>query len=264
VAAGGSSGLSDGVAARLAAGDLRGAADTYAPSLPVGALPGGRRRNLDTNGRIASRGVLGELERSEEPDLERRFLLFLMTNDQRRHLDGHFEEIDAHGVELQLPFFDADFLKEILSLPASRLRKHRFYHDLLHHLPEVIMAVPWQTYPGHLPCPVASGHRFPSQWGSERTRERRRIEAEARRRRLAWLRTMALARDFPTGMISRPRLLAAGLAYRARIRDYHYVVDFAHRVHRFARLADHRDASWETAANGSGEAANGSGEGAEA
>ncbi|TVP42966.1 MAG: hypothetical protein EA350_14600 [Gemmatimonadales bacterium] len=250
VGTGGSSGLSDAVAAHLEAGDLRGAAETYAPSIPVGTLPGGHRRNVEAVGHIASRGVLEELERSEEPDLVRRFLLFLMLNDQRRHLDGHFEEIDAHGVELHLPFFDSAFLKDVLTLPAPRLRKHRFYHELLHHLPKAIMAVPWQTYPGHLPCPVETHGRFPSQWGSEGTRAQTLIEAQARRRRLAWFRAMAVARDLPTGMISRPRLIAAGLAYHARIRDYDYVLDFARQVHQFARLANYREARWAPARNG--------------
>ena len=38
-----------------------------------------------------------------------RLHLFLMFNDQRRHLADFYENIDLGRLEFQLPFFDGDF-----------------------------------------------------------------------------------------------------------------------------------------------------------
>ncbi|HEX8722811.1 MAG TPA: asparagine synthase-related protein, partial [Pyrinomonadaceae bacterium] len=57
---------------------------------------------------VLRRGVREELESVGCPDPGRGFHLFLMLNDQRRHLARHFENIDLHRLELQLPFHDGD------------------------------------------------------------------------------------------------------------------------------------------------------------
>ena len=51
--------------------------------------------------------VGSELGSLDCQDIGRKLYLFLMFNDQRRHLSTHFETIDKHKIELVLPFFDS-------------------------------------------------------------------------------------------------------------------------------------------------------------
>ena len=51
-------------------------------------------------------GVRQELQALHAPDPGRNFHLFLMLNDQRRHLAKHFEHLDLHRVEFHLPYFE--------------------------------------------------------------------------------------------------------------------------------------------------------------
>ena len=56
---------------------------------------------------------------------ERGYHLYLMNNDQRRHLHHHFENIDRYRAEFMMPFYDAEFVKLMLSVPKSRPRTLR-------------------------------------------------------------------------------------------------------------------------------------------
>jgi hypothetical protein len=91
--------------------------------------------------------------------------LFLLNNDQSRHLDHHFETIQDHMIELHLPFFDGRFVSSLMKIPFERGLYHRFYHDLLPFFPKDVMSVPWQTYPGHISCPIKIKENLNPQWG---------------------------------------------------------------------------------------------------
>ncbi len=93
---------------------------------------------------------------------------FLMNNDQKRHLQLHFETICEHKVELLLPFFDSKFLRKIYSIPSKELVYHKFYMQWFSFFPESARSAPWQTYPGHVPCPIDIPSDLTYQWGGKR------------------------------------------------------------------------------------------------
>ncbi|WP_394756028.1 asparagine synthase-related protein [Rhodoferax sp.] len=108
--------------------------------------------------------VLSEVHRYPREDVGRRLYLFLLFNDQRRHLFKHFETIDQHGLELLTPFFDAKLLKTVAATPARWGVLHRLYAQLFEHLPAFARRTPWQTYPGHQPCPLPGDPLASYQW----------------------------------------------------------------------------------------------------
>lgn len=129
---------------------------------------------------VPQEGILAELQRIHTEDAGRAFHLFLMLNDQRRHLADHFEHIDLHGIEYLLPFFDSHFLELILSLPIDWCLRHQFYTKWLASFPDVVTSIPWQTYPGHQPCPLPVAEDLAYQWARNvkplQTAEERRQE----------------------------------------------------------------------------------------
>jgi len=89
--------------------------------------------------------------------------LFLMRNDQKRHLDNHYETINEHKIELQLPFFDSVFLEKILSFNIKRLMRHSLYMEWFNFFPIKYRETPWQTYPNHEVCPIPF-KKLQTQW----------------------------------------------------------------------------------------------------
>ena len=108
--------------------------------------------------------VMREVNRYSRDDLGRQLYLYLLFNGQRRLLFKHFESIDQHGLELLTPFFDTRFLKAVASTPVDCGVLHRLYAELFTHLPEFARKTPWQTYPGHVPCPLAGNPEASYQW----------------------------------------------------------------------------------------------------
>jgi asparagine synthase (glutamine-hydrolysing) len=108
--------------------------------------------------------VLAEIDRYQRADGGRRIYLFLLFNDQRRHLFKHFETIDQHGLELLTPFYDSTFLKAIAATPVRWGILHRLYAQFFEHLPGFAVRTPWQTYPGHVPCPLPRDDSASYQW----------------------------------------------------------------------------------------------------
>ncbi len=204
------------------------------PAIPLGVVA----HTLKASVRPVSDSMFEEIERIAIDDPVRRFHLFLMFNDQHRHMDRHFEQIDLHGLEFHLPFFDATFLKEILRVPIRRLRNHRFYHDWMKQFPASAQRVPWQTYPGHLPCPVISDAPSAApQWEDRDSEVQRVVKNSGRRIRLKRAVEMLSSPAFPRELLSRPRLFAVALIHSLGLRDYAYVLDFAYDVFRFSRNA---------------------------
>jgi asparagine synthase (glutamine-hydrolysing) len=173
---------------------------------------------------LPTNGVLEELKRIHSTDPGRAFHLFLMLNDQRRHLAQHFEDIDLDRIEFQLPFFDADFLNTILRSPCEPFLEHRFYIDWLERFPNKLATVPWQAYPGHVPCTLPSPPSLKLQW------EGYYDEGVTRQITLATLargkKAMSSA-NFPHHIISRGALRLALLITRLGWRDYGYLIRVA-------------------------------------
>ncbi|MDH3610060.1 MAG: asparagine synthase-related protein, partial [Gammaproteobacteria bacterium] len=79
--------------------------------------------------------MINEFNELKSISAQRRFYLFLMFNDQQRHLFTHFETIGKHKIELVLPYFDSDFLSVILSIPVKYCLGHNFYMEWFKHFP---------------------------------------------------------------------------------------------------------------------------------
>ncbi len=89
---------------------------------------------------------------------------FLMFNDQRRHLFDHFETIVSHKIELILPYLDSVFISKIAAIPVSEMPYHKFYSKWFENFPLFTRQTPWQTYPGHVKCPLEFTEDSLYQW----------------------------------------------------------------------------------------------------
>ena len=115
---------------------------------------------------LLAEGIQSELNSIQPEDRGRLFYLFLLLNDQRRHMFVHFEDIDLDRIELELPFFDANFITAIVQQPIDHFLRHAFYLDWLAQFDPKVLLVPWQAYPGHVPCPLPLPENLEYQWES--------------------------------------------------------------------------------------------------
>jgi hypothetical protein len=166
-------------------------------------------------------GMREELERLDCSDRGQALYLFLLLNDQRRHLSDVFEEIDHHRLEYQLPFFDSEVLEFVCTLPLDWRMNHGLYSDWFNVLGPEVSAVPWQTYPGHLPCPLP----IPAGLRHQADPPPRNLTRRLRRRASAGLETLGiLLSGRSLGPISRSRLWVVSALQLLGIRDYRYVL----------------------------------------
>lgn len=147
--------------------------------------------------------------------------LFLLLNDQRRHLTKHFEDIDVDRFEFHLPFFDGDFLEMIVRAPMQPFMRHELYGKWLQVLSPIAASVPWQAYPNHEPCPVVFEGALRYQWGDYYGRaEDRRLSRKQG--------TQAIGRlfggPFPSHLINRYRFTAVSIASLLGSTSYGHVV----------------------------------------
>lgn len=100
------------------------------------------------------RSIREDLAQRPEVEPGRNCHLFFMLNDQRRHLTRHYEQVHRHRIDLVLPFFDSRFLQVVIGAAVDPFVGHQLYNELLLSLPDGCGRIPWQSYPGHQPCPV--------------------------------------------------------------------------------------------------------------
>lgn len=198
----------------------------------------------ELSGSVA-RGMREELDKIRTADPGRAFHLFLMLNDQRRHLSRHLENIDRHRLELLLPFYDSDFLSLVLSVPVELCLGHKFYAKFLACFPPVVTSVPWQAYPGHEPCPLPAPQGLSYQWG-----DGARPAAQKKRRALERAERLLSAPDFPAELFKKGRLRLATLVHRTGARDYGYVFDAAQTYYKCWTLCGGRFSSGPSQAAG--------------
>lgn len=187
--------------------------------------------------RVPKEGILEELKDIHSEDPGRGFHLFLMLNDQRRHLRDHFENIDLHRIELHLPFFDGHFLELVLSARIDYFLEHRFYNDWLGCFPSWVATVPWQSYPGHAQCPLPIPDALIDQW-----RNVSRLPARKRCKRLLIRQVLngLISKDFPNEILARFPLGGAALLTLAGFRDYMYVLKTARLIYDFWKKCNGR------------------------
>jgi asparagine synthetase B (glutamine-hydrolysing) len=191
-------------------------------------------------------GIREELDELRTADPARAFYLFLMLNDQRRKLAAHFENIDLHRIEFQLPFFDSEFLAHVVSLPLELCLGHKFYVKWLKLFAPAVTRVAWQAYPGHEPCPIPVPHAAVYQWDDSYYAEQSSL---LKRKLLEQARQMLSARDFPREILKRSYLRLASLIYRAGWRDYSYVIQSAWKYFTYSKLCGGKYAPWSSNIN---------------
>jgi len=168
-------------------------------------------------------------------DPARGFHIFLLLNDQRRHLANHFENIDIHRIEFHLPFFESDFLKSILSGPIDLYLCHKFYNKWLTLFPAAVTSVPWQSYPGHEPCPLPIPEGLRYQWQPDHFKDLYKIQ------KLELLRSankLFKEKDFPHDIMSKKRLRLAMWIYHTGARDYGHVIKTAGTIYKYWTICD--------------------------
>jgi hypothetical protein len=96
-----------------------------------------------------------------------------------------------------------------------------------------MLSVPWQAYPGHVPCPVPADQygdlRY--QWGEDwfdPDEVARKLDEDLRG---YW--SMLRAPAFPAHALSRGKLWLAYVLTRTRVSDYRYLLDSAQAFLRF-------------------------------
>ena len=173
---------------------------------------------------ILQDGIRKELDELSSPDPARNFYLFLMFNDQRRKLFAHFENIDLHRLEFQLPFFDSEFLESILAIPVDLCLRHKLYVKWLQYFDSAVTCVPWQAYPEHEPCPIPAPEGLSYQWDSafqiaERTAKKRVLRSKSQE--------LLAAVDFPDKLLNKRNLRISSWIHATGLRDYEYMIEGA-------------------------------------
>jgi hypothetical protein len=158
--------------------------------------------------------IEGRMVRNEK----RRLYLYFAINNLRKVLYSVFEEHDIHGIEMIVPFFNRKLLHLIMQTPLEYCLAHKLYNRMMTMLPDWTKTVPWQSYPGHEPCPLPVPKDAIYQWG---TRE----ASYYRLKRQAWRERGWQAMRQPIGgIVKKHVLLAYLLADLGMGRDYGYVM----------------------------------------
>ncbi len=164
--------------------------------------------------------IRDEIQTYNPVSRERWLFYFMLRNEQRAHLRGHFEEIDLNRIEQAQPFFDWDFLAYVCSLPIDDCLWHKAYSRFFELLPASARSVPWQTYPAHAPCPLPLPKGVPTQW------ERKPHWQWRLRRKALDVRALryVLSSRFPTSLLNRGGILIRALADLSLLSDRHFEI----------------------------------------
>lgn len=92
------------------------------------------------------------------------FQLFLWENDQHQHITLPFEEVDRYRLDFCLPFYSKAVLEAMFSMKTEWALKHGIYMKWLESYYPQALVTPWQTYPGHIPCPLPTNGQLSNQW----------------------------------------------------------------------------------------------------
>jgi hypothetical protein len=182
---------------------------------------------------FAARAMEAEIESLSCNDPGMKPYVFLMLNDQRRHLYRHFELIDIHRTELHLPLFDSEILELMLGLQIEEGLYHKFYYEMLRHFPPIVRTVPWQAYPGHLPCPLQVPAELLDQW--QFSRKNRKRES---RRSTAGTGLMLRNGSVPRSILDKKQIYFASVVTKLGVFDRSYLSRGAATVYRHWRICE--------------------------
>lgn len=178
-----------------------------------------------TSDQIITDAITSELQRFGRRTAAEALHLFLMANDQRRHLNPLFEDIDVYGFEYHLPFFDSNFLSYILSVPIEYRLNHRFYTDWWARFPKFTSSVPWQNYPGHQPSLVPLPDELQYQWEKERVGVAHSVKQNIQLAQTSY--NLITSEKFPNQFVDRKKLAIRSLLSIFGIRDAQYLIEAA-------------------------------------
>lgn len=166
---------------------------------------------------LSQQGVLEEVRKNQTDDPARALYLYFVRK-QRRAMYGLLDRVPGVGIDFTMPFFDTAFVRHIVSGPVDELLRHSFYHSWLKTFPSWTREVPWQTYPGHIKCPVAGTSGARDQW------QRSRLERFAANSALVRQTVRVLrSSSFPASYFHKDRMALAVAAHALGIRDFSYV-----------------------------------------
>ena len=225
--------LSESIIELMRAGNVDGAIDAYLEREQIHVPPKLFRAHLLENARdVIKQGIREELDQLHAADPGRNFYLYLALNDQRRKLMSHFENIDQHRLEFQLPFFDGQFVSSIVGTQLDWCLRHKFYVKWLSQFPPVVTGVPWQAYPGHEPCPLPAPPELAYQWDdSYQAKE----DASQKQRVMRQASELLRAADFPDKILNRRNLRLAAWIHARGWRDYRYAIEAAQTYHAYSK-----------------------------
>lgn len=172
-----------------------------------------------------------------QPDPVRALYIYLNMNGPRRHLVNHFETIDQHRLEFQLPFYDSELMEYLTSLPVDPCLYHGLYVKWLSRFDPSTLAVPWQAYPGHVPSPIPVPDDVPDQWNAPpSTKQQKRLRKELDERSHAMLSDP----DFPARLLNKKVLWLMRLAWRWGLGNYDYALKAALVYFKYSKVAEGR------------------------
>ncbi len=225
--------LGESIVALMRAGNIDGAIEEYLEREQVHVPPKlFRTEILEALRDVIKRGIREELNELHAEDAGRNFALFLMHNDQRRKLTHHFESIDLHRLEFQLPFFDGGLLISMLATPLDWCLKHRLYSKWLSLFPAAVTSVPWQSYPGHEPCPLPIPANLAYQWDSSHQAEE---DASQDQKVMAQASELLQSTDFPGRILNKRNLRLATWIHSRGWRDYRYAIEAAQTYYAYSK-----------------------------
>jgi len=230
--------LTEKIVEQMRRGDIDGAIDEHLERESAQVSPRLFRKDIAARlSHVINDGIREELGDLHATDPARNFYIHLLINDQHRKLGKHFENIDLHRLEFQLPFFDSSFLELIVSMPVNICLRHKLYVKWLSHFPPAVTAVPWQVYPGHEPCPVPMSEDLDYQWSDEY----QKAERSARRRQFAEQASELFGEPhFPREVLNRRDLRLAATVHSLAVRDYGYLIGPARTYHIYSQKCEGR------------------------
>jgi hypothetical protein len=228
--------MNEKIAEAMRAGRIEEAIETYIEREYVYVSPKLFRPKVFSElAGLINKGIREELDNLHAQDPARSFYLFLMLNDQRRKLARHFENIDLHRLEFQLPFFDSAFLAAIVATPVDLCLRHKFYVKWLKHFHPSAMSVPWQAYPNHEPCPLPAPEGLAYQWAEDYQRAERATQRERLMRQAT---ALLHAPDFPAEILSKRNLRLATWIHSTGWRDYEHIIEAAQTFYTYWKKSD--------------------------
>jgi len=224
-------------------GDVRGAVLAYI-----------KNRHLFGRGRFITPSYEGYAWRARRKEMTRaleelncadpgkNLFIFHLLEEARDITQPYLEDIDLTGVEFQYPFCDCELIRVMMSAPLDQCHNHAFYMAFFDKFPAFARSVPWQTYPGAPPCPIAAGDDIPDQWTDKNSKETARRDHRAGLQNLR--RIYQSGRPVPSEVFVPRTVRAMGLAHRLGIKNYSYAFRMIDTFLNYWRLCNATSPEW--------------------